>query len=69
MATLESPLCVFWRIRAEEVRETIRITVQTPVQLSNKGGLITLLDGAGLKVDGVAYTKEQANTEGRTNRF
>lgn len=34
-------------------------------QLSNKGGTITLLNDKGLKVDGVAYTEEAANTEGR----
>ncbi|KAL5322903.1 hypothetical protein ACEPPN_010882 [Leptodophora sp. 'Broadleaf-Isolate-01'] len=32
--------------------------------LSNKGGTITLLDGEGLKVDGVSYSKEQARREG-----
>lgn len=35
---------------------------QTP--LSNKGGLISLLDSNGNKVDGVSYTKDQARTEG-----
>ena len=29
--------------------------------LSNKGGLITLLNPDGLKVDGVSYAKEQAS--------
>ena len=33
-------------------------------QLSNKGGTITLLNQNGLKVDGVAYTKAKAQTEG-----
>jgi uncharacterized protein YukJ len=32
--------------------------------LSNKGGIITLLDNNGLKVDGVSYTAEQASREG-----
>jgi uncharacterized protein YukJ len=32
--------------------------------LSNKGGTITLLNFNGLKVDGVSYTKEQAQREG-----
>lgn len=32
--------------------------------LSNKGGLITLLDEAGNKVDGVQYTKEMSSREG-----
>lgn len=35
------------------------------VTLSNKGGTITLLDRAGLKVDGVSYTESQAGREGR----
>jgi uncharacterized protein YukJ len=34
-------------------------------QLSNKGGTITLLNAAGLKVDGVAYTKDAAKAEGK----
>jgi uncharacterized protein YukJ len=34
-------------------------------QLSNKGGTITLLNSQGLKVDGVAYTKEDAKTQGK----
>ncbi|OLP16562.1 hypothetical protein BST81_20405 [Leptolyngbya sp. 'hensonii'] len=34
-------------------------------QLSNKGGTITLLDSRGLKVDGVAYTKDEAKAEGK----
>jgi uncharacterized protein YukJ len=40
--------------------ETSRILVKPPVQLGNRGGLITLLDSSGLKVDGVAYTQTQA---------
>lgn len=34
-------------------------------QLSNKGGTITLLDSRGLKVDGVAYTKADAQIQGK----
>jgi hypothetical protein len=34
------------------------------VQLGNQGGLITLLNPDGLKVDGVAYTQAQAGAEG-----
>jgi uncharacterized protein YukJ len=34
-------------------------------QLSNKGGTITLLDSRGLKVDGVAYTADDAKLEGK----
>lgn len=33
------------------------------VPLSNKGGLITLLDENGNKVDGVSYTKAMASKE------
>jgi uncharacterized protein YukJ len=40
------------------------VQVKPPVQLGNKGGTITLLNKAGLKVDGVAYTAEQAGKEG-----
>jgi hypothetical protein len=32
--------------------------------LSNKGGLISLLDEKGNKIDGVSYTQEQAGKEG-----
>ena len=39
------------------------------VTLGNKGGAITLLDPNGLKVDGVAYTEEQAAREGWTVVF
>ena len=35
-----------------------------PVALSNKGGIITILDETGLKVDGVSYTKAQASNPG-----
>jgi len=49
--------------------EVIRVQVKPPVQLGNSGGLLTLLDNNGLKVDGVAYTKEQADNEGWTITF
>jgi uncharacterized protein YukJ len=39
------------------------------VQLGNHGGTITLLNAAGLKVSGVAYTEEQAKREGWTITF
>jgi hypothetical protein len=39
------------------------------VPLSNDGGLITLLDAAGLKVHGVSYTKAQAARQGWTVAF
>ncbi len=44
--------------------ESVRVAVAPPVQLGNRGGLITLLDLDGLKVDGVAYTEAQADAEG-----
>jgi len=49
--------------------ETIRIVVQPPTQLGNGGGLITVVDAAGAKVDGVSYTKDQAGREGWTVAF
>jgi uncharacterized protein YukJ len=49
--------------------ETARIPLRPPIQLGNRGGLLTLLDPAGLKADGVAYTKQQASTEGWTIVF
>jgi hypothetical protein len=39
------------------------------VTLPNGGGVITLLDGAGLKVDGVAYTRAQLGGPGTTIVF
>jgi uncharacterized protein YukJ len=44
--------------------DTIRVLLRAPVALGNRGGLISLLDPDGLKVDGVAYTKGQAEREG-----
>ena len=38
-------------------------------QLSNKGGIITLLDQKGLKIDGVSYTKKQVKKQGWTIVF
>ncbi|MGH3695302.1 MAG: DUF2278 family protein [Pseudonocardiaceae bacterium] len=49
--------------------DTVRIPVRAPIQLGNNGGLLTLLNPAGLKVDGVAYTAEQADQEGWTVVF
>ncbi len=39
------------------------------IELSNKGGIITLLDKNGLKVDGVSFTKGDASKEGWTIVF
>jgi uncharacterized protein YukJ len=45
--------------------DTARIDLSgQDVQLSNQGGTITLLDPHGLKVHGVAYTRENAAQEG-----
>ena len=45
------------------------IVVAAPMALSNKGGIITLLDDRGLKVDGVSYTRDQARHPGWTLTF
>ncbi|SET13672.1 hypothetical protein SAMN05216412_103252 [Nitrosospira multiformis] len=45
------------------------IDIQPPVALSNKGGIITLLNQNGVKVHGVSYTKQQANQPGWTIVF
>ena len=47
----------------------MRIKLVPPVMLPNKGGIITLLNEAGLRVDGVSYTKQQANNPGWTIKF
>jgi len=48
---------------------TRQIELAPPVQLGNKGGIITLLDDHGLKVHGVSYTKADADPEGWTVVF
>ena len=48
---------------------TITVTLPQEVQLGNKGGMITLLNKKGLKVDGVSYTAQQAQKEGWTIVF
>ena len=45
----------------------LRVRIAKPMELSNKGGLITLLNEEGLKVDGVSYTKDQAQNPGWQN--
>jgi uncharacterized protein YukJ len=45
------------------------IEIKSPVALSNKGGIITLLNAQGVKVHGVSYTKDQARQPGRTIPF
>jgi uncharacterized protein YukJ len=49
--------------------QVLSVALQNGVQLSNKGGSITLLDAAGLKVAGVSYTADQAREEGWTVTF
>jgi uncharacterized protein YukJ len=49
--------------------ESKPFVVQAPMVLSNQGGLITLLNADGLKVDGVSYTKKQAQNPGWTLKF
>ncbi len=65
-----------WSIlnKAEQVRQITEDVTLPPggihavemgnVPLSNKGGLLTLLDNNGIKIDGVSYTKQQAEKEG-----
>ncbi len=45
------------------------VVMPQDVQLGNKGGMITLLNHKGLKVDGVSYTAQQAKKEGWTIVF
>jgi uncharacterized protein YukJ len=49
--------------------QTVQVKVQAPMQLSNKGGIITVLDADGLKIDGVSYTNAQADNPGWTIVF
>ena len=48
---------------------TREVALTGGVQLGNRGGAITLLDAAGLKVSGVSYTEDQAQREGWTITF
>lgn len=54
------------KLKAGEARA---VRVERPVALSNKGGIISILDETGLKVDGVSYTKAQASNPGWTIVF
>lgn len=49
--------------------EALRVRIGKPMELSNQGGIITLLNEEGLKVDGVAYTRQQAQQPGWTIIF
>jgi uncharacterized protein YukJ len=42
---------------------------KSTIDLENQGSIITLLDKAGLKIDGVSYTKEDAQKQGWTIVF
>lgn len=48
---------------------TMVVPILPPVALSNRGGIITLLDAQGTKVHGVSYTRGQASQPGRTIPF
>jgi uncharacterized protein YukJ len=48
---------------------TRAVKIQQPLALSNKGGIVSLLDDKGLKVHGVSYTREQARHPGWTIVF
>ena len=50
------------RLEAHQV-VTISLTGED-IQLSNQGGIITLLNTEGVKIHGVSYTKEQAQKQG-----
>lgn len=47
----------------------IRTVTMGAAPLSNRGGIISLLDNKGNKVDGVSYTKKQAREEGKLVLF
>lgn len=49
--------------------ESLRVAITPPMALSNKGGIISLINASGLKVDGVSYTKDAASQPGRTLTF
>src|SRR5262249_44987249 len=48
---------------------TLVVPIIAPVALSNRGGIITLLNASGVKVHGVSYTRDQARQPGRTIPF
>jgi hypothetical protein len=43
--------------------------VRPDIELSNKGGIISLLDAQGTRIDGVSYTRDQAQHPGWTIVF
>jgi uncharacterized protein YukJ len=48
---------------------TMTVPLSRPLALSNKGGVISVVNDKGLKVHGVAYTREQARNPGWTLVF
>ena len=44
--------------------ESVDLALEPPLALSNRGGILSLLDSRGWKVDGVAYAREDARVEG-----
>jgi hypothetical protein len=53
-----------------EAGEVTAVTLPgTTIQLSNQGGIITLLNSEGLKVHGVQYNKNDVSEQGRTIVF
>lgn len=59
------------KIRDEAILESgeMRKIIMKQVSLSNQGGLISLPDDRGNKVDGVSYTREQARKKGELAIF
>ncbi|AFZ03571.1 DUF2278 family protein [Calothrix sp. PCC 6303] len=49
--------------------DAFKVTLDENLNLANEGGTITLLDNQGLKIDGVAYTKDDTAREGWTVVF
>jgi uncharacterized protein YukJ len=68
LADRNSQACAVPAVRLD-AGAVLTVPLQPNVQLGNKGGSITLLDKAGLKVTGVAYTADQAKREGWTVTF
>ncbi len=59
-------------VPAGELAAGRTLLIALPVQgaqLSNKGGIISLLDAGGIKIDGVSYTSVQARRQGWTVVF
>jgi uncharacterized protein YukJ len=49
--------------------DTLRVTLKAPAVLPNKGGLVTIVNPQGLRVDGVSYTQAQAANPGFSLKF